>query len=295
LFNEEHEIGDLVKDLIFNMEHKYQHPEDQESGYATGKEDDFLRYHPGTVNVVAGDCYYNMISPSIFTLNVLNRICIENKTPTGIICFETNRNEITNKLTSIISGVSQERIRKLLLRKSDFDDLANNLSDLYDSPLYIYEPPIFSITEVIDCIKSLVDRDVKVLYIESLQWLNPESNVNGTLDFSKTMRKLKEIAYYSDIVLILGFTFPNLKNYWMEKKRRDLRRVNYFYPYPGIVQTADSITVLTDEKTDSSKLHLRDVEINVVFNKRGPEGSLYHVFDFEKLELIDRAYTENGS
>lgn len=123
-------------------------------------------------------------------------------TPTAVFSLEQGKIELTNKLLSIHTGISQEKIGNGELGADDWKTVSTQLGELEAAPLYIDSRPKLTPRQIRTTSKRLVSaKGVKLILIDYLQIMgtgikgaNKQQQVTEASEFCKSLAKELNIA-----------------------------------------------------------------------------------------------------
>lgn len=143
------------------------------------------------------------IGKSIFgIMAALNPAMIDN-IPTALFSLEMTKQDVVNRVQSIISGMNSSKLSKKLLNKDEVAYLNANL-DLSKIPMYIDDKPSMTLIEFRTKARKLVqEKGVKLIVLDYIQLMKGGGNY-GTREqeVSDIARGVKEIAKELNVPII---------------------------------------------------------------------------------------------
>lgn len=111
---------------------------------------------------------------SIIGTNLAYRMAIENHHAMLYFTMSYNNTEKVTQLLSIKSGISKDQIKEGQLEQSQWKDLENGITFMYESCLYLEDSLPFNIEEVCKKIKTTKDKNkLEIVIIDGFSVSNP--------------------------------------------------------------------------------------------------------------------------
>lgn len=128
-------------------------------------------------------------------LSILCNICMDQELPVGFISLEMGADQLAERILSIRTGISGEKIKRGTFTEDEFKKLKDEDAKLRSAKFFIHDQAIETVSQVVSRSRRLKDEeDIRILAIDYLQLLG----VNGTSDsrqyevaaVSKTLKAL---------------------------------------------------------------------------------------------------------
>lgn len=261
-------MDDLLKEYIVDLEKRYVKKKDTDENESLPAKfigEGYLNILPGSLSVLAKTPY---AMSQGFTARIIHHLTVSNGIPVGMINLHTSKNEQSEIFLAMVTGMNRRRLRSCLLRPSDFDAIVQNIDGLYEAPLYVSKPVNYSAEYIVDTLREMKSKhSVEVVFLESLNWLD------NSADYSDILIRLIQAALELDIAIVAGFDFY---------KRDTLETIESFLPYKGIIQVADTVSVLRYHGSVENKANMT---LEAVHNPGGPLGTYYFNMDWQSFEM----------
>lgn len=146
--------------------------------------------------------------PSSGKTNLLLNFCrtasMKYRLPTMLISGEMNSREIQTRLVSAEARVPLHVMRTGQMSDDDWNRLARVIEAIADNPVHIATPPDFEMGQLIVDVNRLVkEAGLKLLLIDSLQWMAEEEDETSSRIVESTLRRLKKLAETAKIAIIV--------------------------------------------------------------------------------------------
>ena len=198
-----------------------------------------LSLKQGELNIIASKSDY---LTTAFELSMIYHISIKSKTKAGLfISGNYNNVEITARLLSMISSISDSRICSGLLKKEELKKFEDATHDLSKAPIYIFNNPNISFERLESIITDYVnDNNIRIAFIEGFEFVedlvdSKERDYRENL-FS-VLYKLKQLAEKLQITIVIGMTLPKKEN----EEINSFPSIRDFKRYMIIPECADRI------------------------------------------------------
>lgn len=219
-------------------------------------------------------------------------VAISEKIPVGIISLEMSKDQIVDRLISMISGVDLWRIRTGKLSaegdNNDFIKIRNTLSILAEAPIYIDDTGALNVLQIKAMARRLqAERGLGLLIIDYLQLIEPlNREASPVQQVSENSRALKALAKELDIPVL---TVSQLSRA-VEQRSPQIPRLSDLRQSGTIEQDADVVLFIYREdyyRPETSRKGIADIII--AKHRNGPVGKVELYFDertvsFKNLE-----------
>lgn len=229
-----------------------------------------------------------------FVLNVATHAATEGN-GTAIFSLEMSKESLVHRMLTAEARVDAQRVRRGMLRDTDFTYLARAAGVLQSCPLWIDDTPALTLLEVRSKARRLkVDNDLKLIVVDYLQLLrSPEYAENRVQEISDISRSLKALARELEVpVLALSQLSRASEQRGGERKPilSDLRDSG------AIEQDADLVIFIHRpeyyDREDESKRGI--AEIMVAKHRNGPTGDVELHFNREYTRFDNLTNREGG-
>lgn len=169
------------------------------------------------VEIVRDDLDRNHLFMELF-----KNIALKEKIPCGFFSFNAKPSLAGVELIQMISDVPAFRIFSGMLHKEEFAAICDKENVLADAP-FIFEKCFgMTITDLCEEITRLaVSENLKVIFIDSIDFLASGEKQNLISDFNYILKKLKELSFKLDIITVVS-TENNFQNYSMNNRFSDI-------------------------------------------------------------------------
>ena len=188
-------IQDVVLNVINKIEAAAKH-----KGTVTGLATGFYDLDYKTSGFQPSDLILIAARPSMgktaFVLNLAQEISIKNHVSTAIFSLEMSRDQLANRLLSMVSKVDSQAMRTGNLNASDWEKLIEGAEVISKAPLNIDDTPGISISELRSkCRKLKLEQNLGLVIIDYLQLMSGggkriESRQQEISDISRSLKAL---------------------------------------------------------------------------------------------------------
>jgi len=232
-----------------------------------------------------------------FVLNIATHAATEGY-GTAIFSLEMSKESLVHRMLTAEARVDAQKVRRGMLRDTDFTFLARAAGVLQSCPLWIDDTPALTLLEVRSKARRLkMESDLKLVIVDYLQLLrSPEYAENRVQEISDISRSLKALARELQVpVLALSQLSRASEQRGGERKPilSDLRDSG------AIEQDADLVMFIHRpeyyDREDESKRGL--AEIMVAKHRNGPTGDVDLAFNREYTRFDNLApdhYNQGG-
>jgi replicative DNA helicase len=232
------------------------------------------------------------IGKSALAACIAANVAVYYKLPVGIFSLEMSRDQIVDRLISIISGVDLWRIRTGKLssegEENDFVKIRNALSILAEAPIYIDDTGALNIFQIKAMARRLqAEKGLSLLIVDYLQLMEPiNPNASPVQQVSENSRALKSLAKELNIPVLAVSQLSRA----VEQRSPPIPKLSDLRQSGTIEQDADVVLFIYREeyyKPDTPRKGIAD--IIVAKHRNGPVGRVELYFDartvsFKNLE-----------
>lgn len=145
-----------------------------------------------------------------FSLNLALHLATINKTPVGYIsCGENDSFTLGRKLLSIHSGFPLSKIRTSFFKKDEFNVLRKSINELSEKKLFFNDFPNIKYDDFELVAKEMVSQGVKVIFIDSYEYLFEITNESVSSMKEHYIKKYKALARQLNITIILNVSLSD--------------------------------------------------------------------------------------
>jgi replicative DNA helicase len=193
-------INDLVKESIIDLEKP---PIDGLTGVGSG----FMSIDEITNGWQKQDLIIIAARPSMgktaFILSCARNAAVRFKKPTMIFSLEMSSKQLTNRMISAETGITQDRILKRTVLPSELESIREVTSKLTGSKLFIDDTAALSILDFTAKARRMKRKhDIGLIVIDYLQLMRGKGEKNREQEISTISRSLKAVAKDLDIPII---------------------------------------------------------------------------------------------
>ncbi|MDR0657283.1 MAG: replicative DNA helicase [Treponema sp.] len=234
-------------------------------------------------------------------LNMAAHISIHKKIPAAFFTLEMPDVALAQRLITSEARIDADKIRKKLLKESEFAKLVNTAGDISEAPLYIVDMPNMRLLDLRSQARRLrVQQKVEIIFIDYLGLIRLDNTATPKWDqISEISRSLKSLARELDIPLV---TLVQLTRE-AEKEQPNLSAIR---DSGAIEQDADLVMFLQwpDETAGKKKEEQKQetfktegVAVNLLLrkNRNGPTGDVALTFMRNYTKFESRAREESYS
>ncbi|MFN3301526.1 MAG: replicative DNA helicase [Patescibacteria group bacterium] len=147
------------------------------------------------------------VGKSALALDIARHVAVETKTPVAIFCLEMSRDQVVDRILCAQAGVSLWKMRTGYLSSSDdgdFPRLAQAMSILSESPIFIDDSPLLNVVEIRAKARRLqAEHGLGLIIVDYLQLMEGVTQKESRVqEVSEISRSLKSIARELDIPVL---------------------------------------------------------------------------------------------
>lgn len=231
------------------------------------------------------------VGKTSLALDIARQSAIEGKVPVGIFSLEMSKEELTDRLLCSAADVDLWKLRNGKLTEgeagdSDFSKLGRAFGALSESPVYIDDTPVLTITDVRTKARRMQsEHGLGMLVIDYLQLMESKSNRqqdNRVQEVAEISRGLKSIARELEIPVIALSQLSRA----VEQRQKPVPKLADLRESGAIEQDADVVMFLYREelyKPDTPRKHI--AEVHIAKHRNGPTGIVELYFEAEKASF----------
>ncbi len=235
------------------------------------------------------------VGKTAFALSMAANIAIGRKIPVGIFTLEMSDMALMQRLIASEARIASQVIRTGMLRTSDFANLTNAASRIYDSPLWISDTPGMRLLDLRAQARRMVGQHgVRIIIVDYLTLItNENAELARHEQIADISRSLKALARELEIpVIALSQVSRDT-----EGKRPMLSNIR---ESGSIEQDADVVLFLHRErnleKESTETMSVVETELIVAKQRNGPVGTIQIAFipRYTKFENLADDMEEGG-
>lgn len=224
-------------------------------------------------------------------------VAISEKVPVGIFSLEMSRDQIVDRLISLVSGVDLWRIRTGKLsgdgNENDFTKIRNALSILSEAPIYIDDSGVTNVLQMKAMARRLqAEKGLSLLVIDYLQLMEPlNPNASPVQQVSENSRALKALAKELNIPVLVISQLSRA----VEQRTPQIPRLSDLRQSGTIEQDADVVLFIYREDyyhPETSRKGIADIII--AKHRNGPVGKIELYLDERTVSFknLEKTYLE---
>lgn len=235
------------------------------------------------------------VGKTAFALSMAANIAIGRKIPVGVFTLEMSDMALMQRLIASEARIPSQVIRTGMLRTSDFANLTNAASRIYDSPLWISDTPGMRLLDLRAQARRMVGQHgVRMIIVDYLTLITNENmELARHEQIAEVSRSLKALARELEVpVIALSQVSRDT-----EGKRPLLSNIR---ESGSIEQDADVVLFLhrerNVEKESTEALNVIETELIVAKQRNGPVGTIQIAFvpRYTKFENLADDMEEGG-
>ncbi len=260
----------------------------------------FLGWQPSDFIVVAARPGMGKTS---FLLSLLRNAAVDHKRPVALFSLEMSSHQITNRLISQESDLSNDKIKRGNLKDYEWQQLYHKTSALADAPIYIDDTPSLSLSELrAKCRRLKVRHDIQMVVVDYLQLMagdssNSRYHSNREQEIASISRGLKAIAKELNIPVLAASQLSRAVETRGGDKRPQLSDIRE----SGAIEQDVDIAIflyraeyygLTEDENGNPTDQL--AEVIIAKNRNGATGKVSLRFDASKTKFSDFPVAASG-
>ncbi len=234
--------------------------------------------HRGSLNVIAGR---PAMGKSSFALTIACNIAEIHNLPICFFTLDDCKENLTRSFITHKTGFNNGELNNKEFNNKEKSVLDKSIEDLGKLPLFIFDNPLVSISEIYqickDIKKETKDKKLGLVVIKDLQLLEYYKLNNSEEEIKNNIaKKLKSLAEDLDVpIIITSQIIRDVES--RDNKRPEICDLKNF---PEIIQYADTIiTLYRNDYYESYSEENGIAEIIIRKNRNGPIGTLYLSFE----------------
>ncbi len=196
-------IKKLTHDAIDNITHLIEFGTKGITGVPTG----FIELDRLLGGLQSSDLVVIAARPSVgktaLALSLARNIAVDYGIPVGFFSLEMSAQQLTMRLISSQTGISNHKIRTGGLSQKDLEVILKKITPLSNAPLYIDDSPNISLLELrAKCRRLKTEHKVRAIFVDYLQLIDSPKADSREREISIISRTLKQIAKELDIPIV---------------------------------------------------------------------------------------------
>lgn len=196
-------INDIIKQSVNRIEEASKN-KNKITGVPTG----FLDFDLITSGLQPSDLILIAARPAMgktaFALNIAQHAAIFENVPTALFSLEMSEEQLVTRMLCSLGMIDSNKVRTGTLDADDWDKLVSAISDLSDSPVYIYDSSNVTPMDIrTKCRKLQKEKGLGLIVIDYLQLMSGNRrNDSRQQEISEISRSLKNIARELNVPVI---------------------------------------------------------------------------------------------
>ncbi len=278
-----------IKDIVYNVYEKMEeraNNKDQLTGVDTG----FYELNTFTNGFQKSDLIIIAARPAMgktaFALNIASNVALNAKVPVAIFSLEMSKDQLVQRLMCAEAEVDTQRLKTGNIQSKDWDKLANSMSKLSESKIYIDDTAGCTITDLrAKCRRlAMAEKDLGLIVIDYLQLIEGTGREDRMQAISTISRGLKILAKDLNVPIVALSQLSRAVEGRTDKRPMlsDLRESG------SIEQDADIVMFIyrdeyyknanEDEDVAEKAANKGEAEIIIAKHRNGPVGTVKLLF-----------------
>jgi len=199
--------NEWVGDLIQNVEHAFEYPDEKVKEAITTSYKDLEQYTGGArnVNILSA---YSGIGKTALALNMAVQYAVKSRIPTLYLNYEMAIQELSNRVVSILSNQKYKSIETGIYEGehvADIEKVRKAYSELGEAPLYLTHNDGKSVATSISLIeKYALTHKIKMVFVDHLLDISPDDQSfkeTEYITFGRYIQMFKEVCSKHNIKL----------------------------------------------------------------------------------------------
>src|SRR3954452_17548422 len=284
------EIGDLAAEVYEMIEDKGRR------GIMTGyfELDDMLNgLQNGEMVIVAAR---PSMGKTAFAMNIIEHVAADSKLPCAVFSLEMSKQQLAQRLMCSRAQIDAQKVRKGLLQREEFHQLAMTVNELAKAPIWVDDSPGLTILELRAKARRLkLQHDIKLIMIDYLQLMDNPGPDSRQQQISEISRGFKAVARELSVPVIA----LSQLNRMSEGRDGHRPRMSDLRESGSIKQDADVVMLLHREdyyrQTEPDFMPDNIAEVIIAKQRNGPTGTVKLTFDsrtttFKNLSAVPEVY-----
>ena len=139
-----------------------------------------------------------------FVLNIAHYLAVEHNTPCAVFSLEMSNEQLVSRMIAIDAMVDSKKMRLADMSDDDWDKVMESTEEISRAPLYIFDNPAVTISDMrSQCRKLKQNKDIKLIILDYLQLMSTTQRVESRQQFiADISRALKNLARELNIPII---------------------------------------------------------------------------------------------
>jgi len=241
-------------------------------------------FQRGDLIIVAGRPSMGKTALSVcFSYNIAHSL------PVAIFSLEMSKEQLSQRLLAIQTGIDSSRLRSGRLQDSDFNILGEAIGELSNLPIHIDDTPNMNVSQMRSHCRKLQSEkgQLGLVLIDYLQLMGNESSTdNRVQELSKITRSLKGLAREIKAPVIVLSQLSR----GVEQRTNKRPILSDLRDSGSIEQDADIVMMIyRDEYYNSNSVDRNIAEIIISKHRNGPTGTVKLLFQSELTKFNNLA------
>ncbi|MFH0794703.1 MAG: replicative DNA helicase [bacterium] len=279
-------VASVMGEAMEEIDHRYHHRQEV-TGLPTGytKLDEMTTgFHPSELVILASR---PSVGKTALALNIAAHVAVERGLPVGIFSLEMSRQQLAQRLLSVLSRVPLAKLRKGIMSRAELEKLTEKSRLLGATPIYLDDTPGLNILELRAKARRLQSRvkNLSLLVVDYLQLMRGIGRQeNRQQEVAEITRSLKALARELNIPVL---ALSQLSRLIEQRKGRNVRPMLSDLRESGAIeQDADIVLFIhrerdkkegaVDEQAKRRQIEIAELIIGKARN--GPVGEIELLF-----------------
>jgi len=235
------------------------------------------------------------VGKTSMVLNVAQYAAIHARVGVGIFSMEMSETELATRMLCSEAGVDSYRLRRGLMKESEWEPIAKAMGALGEAPIFIEESPQLSVLEMRTRARRLMAREnIGLIVVDYLQLMEGRNQENRVQEISDISRSLKGLARELNVPVIACSQLSR-----EPEKRPDHRpQLADLRESGSIEQDSDVVIFIYRDRfyNDNLPEDRRNVaELIIAKHRNGPVGKVELLFVDEQTRFVNLDRRRMGS
>lgn len=285
-----------LKDLL---QETYERLENHDGRLVTGVETGFLELDEMLNGMQKGEMIIVAARPSMgktaFALNIAEHVSANRGRPVAVFSLEMSKQQLAQRLLCSRSGVDSHKLRRNMLGRDDFGQLAQAVGELSEAPFYIDDTPGLTLLGLRAKARRLAAmHHIEAVIVDYLQLMAAPGADSRQQEVSNISRGIKALARELNVPVVC----LSQLNRQAEQREGHRPRMSDLRESGSIEQDADVVMMLHRESyyhrgdtewEESNPDKINTAEVIIAKQRNGPTGTVELIFNGSTTRFYDAA------
>ena len=228
-------------------------------------------FQKSTLNILAAR---PGVGKTSLALNIARNVALKKRETVAIFSLEMGRDELVNRIWTSYALVDSTKLKSGDLDIDDWTRLAESMTPLGDSPIYIDDSSNITVTEIRSkCRRLKLEKDLGLVIVDYLQLMQSGSKSRGDSrqqEVSDMSRGLKILAKELEVPVL---TLSQLSRS-IEQRQDKTPMLSDLRESGAIEQDADMVMFLSKKDDGKEDSNPNLVELSIAKHRSGPTGKI---------------------